>query len=128
MENQPDKVEGFFASWQRLRRTFLAIVLNRLELLLVELQEERCRFIDTILLVVIVIVMAFLTLLVATFTLVVYCMEDHRLDLLVGLGLFYLLATIGLAWRLRSRLKSWTPFSATLAELKKDKACLDDKS
>jgi hypothetical protein len=29
---------------------------------------------------------------------------------------------------LRSRLKSWAPFAATLAELKKDKECLDAKS
>jgi len=40
----------------------------------------------------------------------------------------YLVATLVGAWRLRSRLKSWAPFSATLAEFKKDKACWDEKN
>ena len=65
---------------------------------------------------------------VATVTIVVLCVRADRLDLLVVLILLYLAATIVACWRLRIRLKKWVPFSATLAELKKDKACLDEKS
>ena len=46
----------------------------------------------------------------------------------VTLILLYLAATIVSFWRLRIRLKNWVPFSATLAELKKDKACLEEES
>jgi len=48
--------------------------------------------------------------------------------MVVGLVLVYLAGTIFTVWRLRSRLMKWEPFSATLAELKKDKACLDEKN
>jgi uncharacterized membrane protein YqjE len=69
-----------------------------------------------------------MTLMVFTITIVVLCLRADRLDLLAGLMLVYLVATVIAGWRLRSRLKGWSPFSATVAELKKDKACLEEKS
>ena len=69
-----------------------------------------------------------MTLSVITLTLVFLCVEAKRLDLLVALMLVCLAGTIIAFWRLRARLKNWTPFSGTLGELKKDKACLDEKS
>jgi uncharacterized membrane protein YqjE len=64
----------------------------------------------------------------ATIALVVVCVKAGRLDLVVALVLLYLAATILCFWRLRVRLKNWAAFSATLTELKKDKACLDDRN
>ena len=119
---------GIVASLRRLFRTVLSIAQNRLELLLVELQEERWRLFNALLLVGGVLILAGMTLMVATVTLVVVCLEAERLDLLIALMLAYLAATVICFWRLRMRLKNWAPFSATLAELKKDKACLDEKS
>ena len=69
-----------------------------------------------------------MTLMVFTVTIVVLCLKHERLDLLVALMLVYLVATVVAVWRLRIRLKGWAPFSATVAELKKDKACLEEKS
>jgi len=120
--------QGVFASLRRLLRTILAIAHNRLELWLVELQEERWRLFDALLLAGVVVILAMMTLLVATVAIVVVCLKANRLDLVVALTLLYLVATIFGYWRLRTRLKNWAPFSATLAELKKDKACLDDKT
>lgn len=117
-----------FASLKRLLKTALAIAENRLELLLVEAQEERWRFFEALLLAGMVFVLALMTLLVATVAIVIVCLDHQRLDLVIGLGLIYLLATLGCAWRLRRQLKNWTPFAATLAEIKKDKACLDEKN
>ena len=128
MEGMGESRAGIFASLRRLLKTVLAIAQNRLELLLVELQEERWRFFDALLLAGAVLILAAMTLMVATITMVVVCVEANRLDLLVALMLLYLAATIVAFWRLRTRLKNWAPFSATLAELKKDKACLDEKS
>ena len=127
MEGPEDKKPGLFASLKRLLKTILAIAENRLELLLVEFQEERWRFFEALLLAGIVFILALMTLMVATVTIVVICVNNHQIGLVVVLGLIYLLATIGCYWRLRSRLKSWAPFAATLAEIKKDKACLDEK-
>jgi uncharacterized membrane protein YqjE len=120
--------QGIFASLRRLLKTILAIAHNRLELLLVELQEERWRLLNTLLLAGIVLILMLMTLLVPTVTIMVLCVKADRLDLLILLMLLYLAATIVAFWRLRARVKHWAPFSATLAELKKDKACLDEKS
>jgi uncharacterized membrane protein YqjE len=127
MEEPGENTPGVFASLGRLLTTVLAIAQNRLELLLVECQEERWRFFDALLLAGVVLILALMTLMAATITIVVICVKADRLDLVVALVLLYLAATIFSFWRLRSRLKKWEPFSATLAELTKDKACLDEK-
>jgi uncharacterized membrane protein YqjE len=128
MDEPEDKRPGLFASLKRLLKTVAAIAVNRLELFLVEWQEERWRVFEVLLLAGIVLVLALMTLMVATVTIVAVCVINHQLGLVVALGLVYLLATIGCYWRLRSRLKHWAPFAATLAEIKKDKACLEEKS
>jgi len=74
----------------------------------------------------VVLILALMTLMAATITIVVICVKADRLDLVVALVLVYLAATIFSLWRLHTRLKNWVPFSATLAEIKKDKACLDE--
>ncbi len=118
---------GVFGSLRRLLQTLLAVAQNRLELLLVEAQEERLQFYETLLLAGTVIVLGAITLGTVIFTLVALCLHAERFDLLVGLILLCLLATVVAFWRLRQRLRAWTPFSATLAELKKDKACLEQE-
>ena len=128
MEEAGPNTPGVFASLGRLLTTVLAIAQNRLELLLVECQEERWRFFDALLLAGVVLILALMTLMAATITIVVICVKADRLDLVVALVLLYLAATIFSFLRLRNRLKKWEPFSATLAELKKDKACLDEKN
>jgi uncharacterized membrane protein YqjE len=128
MEGLDQRRAGIFASLRGLLKTVLAIAQNRLELLLVELQQERWRFFDALLLAGAVLILSAMTLMVATITLVVVCVEAKRLDLLVALMLLCLAATIVAFWRLRTRLKTWAPFSGTLTELKKDKACLDAKN
>src|ERR1035437_7726923 len=127
MEAPGESTSGIFASLGRLLKTVLAIAQNRLGLLLVELREERWRLFDTLIMAGIVLIMATMTLMAATITIVVVCVKADRLDLVVVFVLVYLAATIFSFWRLRVRLKQWTPFSATLAELKKDKACLDEE-
>ena len=128
MEEPGESTPGVFASIGRLLKTVLCIAQNRVELLLVEWQEERWQFFNALLLVGVVLILALMTLMAATITIVVLCVKADRLDLVVALVLLYLAGTIFSFWRLRTRLKSWKPFSATLAELKKDKACLDEKN
>ena len=94
----------------------------------VELHEERLQAFELLLLAGIVILLAAMTLAVITFTIVVLCMRAERFDLLIGLIVLYAAITLAAFWRFRQRLKHWEPFSATLAELKKDKACLANKN
>jgi uncharacterized membrane protein YqjE len=126
MEEPGESKPGVFESLGRLLKTVIVIAHNRLELLLVEVQEERWRFFNALLLAGVVLILALMTLMAATITIVVVCVKADRLDLVVALVLVYLAATIFSLWRLHSRLKNWVPFSATLAEIKKDKTCLDE--
>jgi uncharacterized membrane protein YqjE len=128
MEEPGERTPGVFGSLRRLLKTVLAIVHSRLELFLVEAQEERWRLLNVLLLTGIVLILALMTLMAVTLTVVVVCLEAERLDLVIALVLLYLAATIFAFWRLHTRLKSWVPFADTLAELKKDKACLDEKN
>jgi uncharacterized membrane protein YqjE len=127
MESSPGQRQGIRGSVRRLVQTGLAMIRNRLELLLVEFQEERLQFFEALLLAGIVLVLGSMTLAVITCTVVVLCLSAKRFDLLFGLGLAYLLGTIIAFLRLRKRLRNWIPFSATLAEVKKDLACLEEK-
>ncbi len=125
----PDETkEGVFASLRRILKTLLAIGHNRLELLLVELEEERWRFFNALLLGGLALILAGMTLMVATIAMVVTCLKAGRIDLVVALTALYLVATIICFWRLRISLKRKALFSATLGELRKDKACLEEKS
>src|SRR5262249_22835013 len=128
MDPSPGQPQGIFISLQRLVQASLAIAQNRLELLLVEFQEERFQFFEALLLAGVVLVLGAMTLGLVTCTVVVVCVEASRYDLLLGLGLIYLIGTIVAFVRLRKHLKNWIPFSASLAEAKKDLACLEKKS
>ena len=128
MQREEENQEGFLASLRRLLKTGFAIAQNRLELLLVELQEERWQLLETLLLIGAAMILAAMTLVVVTVTIVVLCLRHDRLDLVIVLILLYLAATIIGFWRLRRQLKDWMPFAATLAEFRKDQECLEDKN
>jgi uncharacterized membrane protein YqjE len=119
---------GVFASFGRILKTILAIGHNRLELLLVELEEERWRFFNALFLAGMTLILGGMTLMAGTIAVVVTCLQAGRIDLVIALICLYLVATIGCYWRLRTRLKQRALFTATLAELRKDKACLEEKS
>jgi len=106
----------------------LAIGANRLELLLVELEEERRRVVQTFLLVVALAVLALMTLVVATFAIVFMLGEERRASVLLILVSLYALGALGTYWRLRRLMNREPAFSASLAEFKKDKAWVEEKS
>lgn len=108
-------------------RLIVAIVSNRVELLAVELQEERSRLVGALVLAAAVVVFCLLTLVMLTFTIVLAAGEEHRLAAAIGTTLVYLVAALAAFWRLRVRLKHWSAFSATLSELRKDRAWLEGK-
>jgi uncharacterized membrane protein YqjE len=128
MDEPGEMRKGMFASLRRLLRTAAAIAQNRLELFLVELQAERLKLFNTLLLLGVFLILVAMTLLMVTVTMVVLCLKHERFDLLIALMLAYLVATAVAGWRLRNRFKGWVPFSATVAEIKKDKVCLEEKS
>jgi uncharacterized membrane protein YqjE len=127
MEAPTDRPPSLLASSQRLWRTILAIAANRLELLLVELEEERRRVVQTLLLAVALAVLGLMTLLVATFTVIFVFGEERRTSVLLILSSLYALGTLGAYWRLHRLVNSGSAFSASLAEFKKDKTWVEEK-
>ena len=128
METTPDPSPGLFRSVKRLLNTALAGVENRIELFLVELREERFRVLDALLLGCAAGMLGFMALLTGTVTLVVIFWDSARVPVLVVLSASYSLGTLGVLWRLKILMQNWTSFPATLDELKKDRACLEEKN
>jgi uncharacterized membrane protein YqjE len=115
---------GLTATLRRLAATWLGIVQNRVELLAVELQEERVHLIKTVLLTAAIVAMGTFTLAMAACALSIVVWNQFGVQglwALSGLGLMGTL--LGYCW-LRTRLKHWPLLPDTLAELKKDRECL----
>lgn len=128
MSEELDPKPGVWGSLRRILDTLLATAQNRIELLAVELQEEKCRLMEALLLAVALAVCGIMALTLLTFLLVVVFWENGRLIALGGLGALYL-AGAAVAWRaLQSRLKSRSAFAGTIDELKKDRECLSTNS
>ena len=128
MEDEAETGHGIFESLRRLPGTIYALAQNRLELLLVELQEERWQFVNILILAGIGLMLALMALIVVTVAIVAACVRDHSSWPIFALLAVYLAGAGVSFWRLRALLKRWEPFSATLAEFKKDKQCLEEKS
>ena len=119
---------GLFSSLKRLADGGLALAQTRLELFSVELQLEKCRLVEVLILAAIVVALGLMTLTMITLTLVFLCWENARMAVLILLSAGYLGGTF-FAWRaLNSRLKKSSAFEGTLGELKKDRSCLETRS
>lgn len=115
---------GILASVRKILDGGLALVQNRVELLAVEVRQEKCRLVEAIMLASAVVALGMMTLTLVTFLLVTLFWDNGRVAVLVILSLLYLLAAL-IAWRgLRARLKDASAFSGTLEEIKKDRECL----
>ncbi|HVY71276.1 MAG TPA: phage holin family protein [Verrucomicrobiae bacterium] len=128
MSEASETKSGVWASCKRILDALLAVTQNRVELLAVELQEEKCRLVEAILCATAVAGFAMMTLSLLTFTIVVLFWENGVLRVLLALSLLYLGGTV-LAWRaLQARLRKRSAFTETIAELQKDRACLDPEN
>lgn len=124
MSEGPEETTGIWASARKILDTVLATAQNRVELLAIELQEEKCRWIEALLCATAVAAFGMMALSLVTFTVVILFWDNGRLPALIGLSLLYIVGT-ALAWRaLQSRLRARSAFTATLDELKQDRACL----
>ena len=112
------------ASMQFARR-LLSIGENRLELLLVEVQEERVRLLRAILLALGVAAFGLLAVVALTGLVVLLFWSFSPLALLLALTGLYGSAAAILYWRLTVLLRDWESLPATLDQIRKDRACLE---
>jgi uncharacterized membrane protein YqjE len=113
------------ATAKHLARRLLTIGENRLELLTVEVQEERERLLHSFLLALGVAAFGLLAGIALTGTSVVLFWAFSPVAVLLALTGLYSAAAVFLYRRLTVRLRDWKNLPATLDQLKKDFACLE---
>jgi len=111
---------------KEMARQLLSIGENRLELLTVELQEEREHLLRSLLLLAGTAVSALLALLTLSAGLVVLFWPHAPATILFVLSAVYLFSGVWLAQRLHDRLTGWRSLSASLEQLRKDHMALKE--
>jgi len=124
MEESSVSLGQLGATSKTFARRLLTIGENRLELLTVEVQEERERLLHAFLLALGVATFGLLAGLALTAALVVWLSAWPVTVLLILTGL-YGTAGICLYRRLIGVLRNWQTLSASLDQLRKDRACLE---
>ena len=115
---------GFAEVAGRLGRTAAGLLHNRGELLVVEWQEEKARFLETLLLSLAVLILGMLGLFMVTAAIVLLFPPDKRVYAAGVFAVLYLLGALILFLNLKGKLRE-QPFSESVAQLKKDSAWLD---
>jgi uncharacterized membrane protein YqjE len=120
--------QDFRSAAARFFNSALALAHTRAELASVEFAEERERLKRTAMMIAgAVFMLSFAVLGVATWV-VVYFWDTHRLEAIAGVTLIFALAGALLLWRnVALDRQSPKPFSATLAELTKDRSWIMDR-
>jgi len=117
-------LHDLLAASRRVAQRSVDMGANRLELLLVEVQEERERLVRSFHLALGAAALALLAGVTFTFAIMVLCWDRGAIAVLFGLAVIY----AGGALYLRSRLlrwqRDWPMFGATMDQLRKDRECL----
>ena len=124
MEPASDNLGQIGTSAKRIAQRLLTIGENRLELLTVEVQEERERLLHAVLLALGVAAFGLLASLTLTATIVVLFWAWSPVAVLLTLTGLYGAAGVYLYRRLTGLLHDWQTLSGTLDQLRRDRACL----
>jgi uncharacterized membrane protein YqjE len=125
METATGSFKQLAATSRRFAERLLTIGENRLELLTVEVQEERERLLHAFLLALGVAAFGLLAGLTLTAAIVVLLGQYSPFAVLLILTGLYGVAAVCLYRRLTLLLRDWQTLSATLDQLRKDRACLE---
>jgi uncharacterized membrane protein YqjE len=126
MEPYSANAGQLFETSKSFARRLLNIGENRIELLMVEVQEERERLLRAILLALGVAALGLLAGVALTGVIVVLLWESSRVAALVVLTVLYGATAVMLYRKLMLLLRNWENLPATLDQLRKDRACLEE--
>ncbi len=116
---------GLLGSVRALGDGLLASVQDRLELLSVEVHEEKMRLIQIFLWISAAVFTGMMAITFASLTLVYLFWASARLAVLGGLAVFYAAALLAILIAFRRYLaRQAVPFAATLQEIREDRACI----
>ncbi|HWA84586.1 MAG TPA: phage holin family protein [Opitutus sp.] len=129
MDRHAPAVGGLLDSLRGLIESLFQSAHRRVQLLAVELHEEKFRLIKTF---VWISAAAFAAIMAITFTslVIVYLFWDTaRLAVLIAFAVLYVIAFLVIAWRFRMFVARMPkPFEDTIAELEQDSECIRPKS
>jgi uncharacterized membrane protein YqjE len=128
MDDSPVTCQDLLAASGRVLERMLNIAENRLELLAVEVQEERERSIHAMFMACGAAGFGLLSCLALTAAIVVAWWSYAPVVVLLVLAAIYAVAGAGLYWWLSRCLGEWRMFTASLEQLKKDRASLAGRS
>ncbi len=125
METATGSFKQLAATSRRFAQRLLTIGENRLELLTVEVQEEREHLLHAFILALGAAAFGLLAGLTLTAAIVVWLWAWSPVAVLLTLTGLYGAAGVCLCRRLTLLLRDWQTLSATLDQLRKDRACLE---
>lgn len=125
MEPAPIGLKHVAATAKQFARRLLTIGENRLELLMMEVQEERVRLLRAILLALGVAALGLLAGIALTGLVVVLFWRQSPITVLGALTALYGGAAIALYRRLAGLLRDWENLPATMEQLRKDREALE---
>lgn len=129
MANGTSDSSGFLGSLKTLGDSLLGTVQDRLQLVSIELQEEKFRLIRIFLWISAAVFTGLMAVAFASLTLVYLFWESARFAVLCGLTAFYTIALAVIIVTFRRFLaRQPKPFAATLKELGEDRECIGTKS
>ena len=124
MDEPTVSLKQLAATSRHFARRLLTIGENRLELLAVEVQEEREHLLHAFLLALAVAAFGLLAAMTLTAA-IIYSLWASPLAVLLTLTFVYGAIAVGLCLRLRILLRDWQTLSASLDQLRKDRADLE---
>jgi uncharacterized membrane protein YqjE len=129
MEPATPASAGFLHSLRSLGDGLLATVQDRLELLSIELQEEKFRLIQTFVWISAAVFTGMMAITFASLTLVYLFWANARLAVLGGLAVFYAAALVAIIIAFRRFIaRQPSPFHATRQEIGQDRACIRNEN
>jgi uncharacterized membrane protein YqjE len=112
---------GLAAALSGMAATAVALLRTRLELATVELEEERERIKNMLVLIVVATMFGCFALVAVSAWVVVWLWDSHPLAAVAGVAIFHALIAGGAVLALKQQLQAHgRPFAATLAELERD--------
>ena len=125
MNPQAPSPSGLLGSLRGFADGLLGSVHDRVELLSIELHEEKHRLIQTFIWISAIVFTGMLAIIFASLVLVYVFWETARAAVVSGLAALYVAAFVGVLVSFRRFLgRQPRPFAATLGELKQDRACI----
>jgi uncharacterized membrane protein YqjE len=125
MDTHAPGPSGLLGSLRGFADGLLGSVHDRVELLSIELHEEKLRLVQTFIWISAIVVTGILAIIFASLALVFWFWDTARLTVISGLAVVYAAALVAVVVSFRRYLaRQPRPFAGTLSELQQDRTCI----